>query len=162
SGDGSYYFREGGSFQNFPEGAHRFFGLVDRWGFKPGARVLEIGAGFCWASREIAKRGAELVTIDICDYLKIADLYLEQGLFFERLYADMNHLPFRDGSFDVVFAAAAVHHSSDLAETFRELRRVLKPGGRIVLLNECFVGMLEKAQVHAEDFAFNDHYYPVP
>jgi len=160
-GDDSYFFKEGGSFQNFAEGAHRFYDQAERWNFKPGLKVLEIGAGFCWASREIAKKGCDLVSIDICKYLYIADIYLKKGLFFERMYADMNELPFKDESFDVLFAAATIHHSSNLSETFKEFSRVIKKGGRIILLNECFVGILEKAQVHGEDFAYNDHYYPV-
>jgi len=160
-GDGSYYFKDGGCFQNFAEGAHRFYDLIDGWGLKPGMKVLDIGTGFCWSSREFVKRNCDVVAIDIVNYLKIADLYLKRGIHFERLYADMDLLPFQDESFDIVFAAAAIHHSSDMPKTFRELSRVLKKGGRVILLNECFIGHFEKAQVHDEDFAFNDHYYPV-
>lgn len=161
-GDGGSFFKEGGSFQNFAEGAHRFYDFIKIAKIGPGAKVLEIGAGFCWASRELASRGCDLVSIDICNYLKIADLYIKEGLFFERVYADMDRLPFKDKSFDVIFAAAAVHHSSNLEKTFREFRRVLKKDGRMYLLNECFIGIFEKPQKHAEDFAFNDNYYSVP
>lgn len=161
-GDDSYFFKEGGSFQNFSESAHRFYTLVDRWKIGPGQRVLEIGAGFCWASRELAKKGCDLVSIDICNYLEIADLYIRDNLFFERFYADMDVLPFKDGTFDIIFAAAAIHHSSDLEKTFKEFKRVLKPGGRLIMINECFIGLLEKPPANPEDFAFNDHYFSVP
>lgn len=160
-GDGSYLFREGGSFQNFAEGSHRFYELVNTWGLKPGTKVLELGAGFCWASREFAQRGCDVVAVDITDYLKVADLYLKDGLYFERIYADMNKLPFSKDSFDIIFAAAAVHHSSDLSSTFNELYRVAKPGGKLILLNECFIGSFEKPQQHSEDFGYNDHYYTI-
>ena len=160
-GDGSYFFKDGGSFQNFAEGSHRFFDLFDSWNIKSGMKVLELGAGFCWASREFAKKGCDVVAVDITDYLKIADLYLKNGLFFERFYADMDKLPFDNDSFDLIFAAATIHHSSDLGKTFKELNRVLRKNGKIILLNECFIGVLEKPQQHAEDFGYNDHYYPV-
>ncbi len=160
-GDGSYFFKAGGSFQNFAEGAHRFFGLFDSWEIKPGMRVLELGAGFCWASREFAKKGCDVVAVDITDYLKVADIYLKDGLYFERIYADMDKLPFENDSFDIIFAAATIHHSSDLDKTFKELNRVLKKDGRMILLNECFVGVFEKPQQHPDDFGYNDHYYPI-
>jgi ubiquinone/menaquinone biosynthesis C-methylase UbiE/uncharacterized protein YbaR (Trm112 family) len=160
-GDGSYFFKEGGSFQNFAEGSHRFFDLFDSWNIKPGMKVLELGAGFCWASREFAKRGCDVVAVDITDYLKVADLYLKNGLYFERFYADMDKLPFEKDSFDLIFAAATIHHSSDLDKTFKELNRVLKKNGKIILLNECFIGIFEKPQQHTADFGYNDHYYPV-
>ncbi len=161
-GDGSYFFKAGGSFQNFAEGAHRFFSLVETWPLEKGTKVLELGAGFCWASREFAERGCRVSAIDITDYLKVADIYLERGLFFERFYADMNNLPFKDKTFDLIFAAATIHHSSDLKKTFKELYRLLKKNGRIILLNECFIGILEKPQQHDEDFGYNDHYYTLP
>jgi len=161
-GDGSYFFTQGGSFQNFAEGAHRFYELIDTFDITPGLRVLEIGAGFCWASREFADRGCDVVAVDITSYLKVADLYLKKGLFFERVYSDMDHLPFKDGSFDILFAAATIHHSSDLNKTFKELYRVLKKGGKLILLNECFIGLFEKPQKHDEDFAYNDNYYTLP
>lgn len=160
-GDGSYFFKAGGSFQNFAEGSHRFFDLLDKRHIAPGMKVLELGAGFCWASREFAKKGCDVVAVDITDYLKVSDLYLRDGLYFDRIYADMDRLPFEEASFDLIFAAATVHHSSDLSKTFNELNRVLKKGGRLILLNECFIGVFEKAQQHGEDFGYNDHYYTV-
>ncbi len=160
-GDGSYFFKKGGSFQNFAEGSHRFFDLIDNWSIEPEMKVLELGAAFCWASREFAKKGCDVVAVDITDYLKVADLYLRDGLYFERIYADMDRLPFESGSFDIIFAAATIHHSSDLNRTFKELNRVLKKGGRAILMNECFVGVFEKPQQHPDDFGYNDHYYPV-
>ena len=161
-GNNSSFFKNNGSFQNFAEGAHRFFEFVDKWPVSGGARVLEVGAGFCWASREFVKRGAEVVAVEITEYLKVADLYIRENLFFERVYADMNNLPFLDNSFDIIFSAATVHHSSDLLKTFGEFYRVLKKGGKVILLNECFVGIFEKPQVHPEDFGYNDHYYTIP
>ena len=46
------------------------------------------------------------------------------------------HLPFDDGQFDIAFARAVLHHTSDLRSACREFFRVLKPGGRLVAVRE--------------------------
>ena len=48
----------------------------------------------------------------------------------------MNRVPVADASVDVVFAASCVHHSWDMGVTFREIARVLKPGGVAYLCGE--------------------------
>jgi ubiquinone/menaquinone biosynthesis C-methylase UbiE len=47
--------------------------------------------------------------------------------------ADVHHLPFDDGSFDLVTCRRAAHHFSDIARALREMRRVLRRGGRLVI-----------------------------
>jgi demethylmenaquinone methyltransferase/2-methoxy-6-polyprenyl-1,4-benzoquinol methylase len=44
------------------------------------------------------------------------------------------NLPFADGSFDCVLMGYALRHVADLRQTFAQYRRVLRPGGRVVLL----------------------------
>jgi SAM-dependent methyltransferase len=46
------------------------------------------------------------------------------------------HLPFADGDFDVVYARAVLHHTTDLDAACREFFRVLKPGGRLLAIRE--------------------------
>jgi ubiquinone/menaquinone biosynthesis C-methylase UbiE len=46
---------------------------------------------------------------------------------------ETEHLPFTNNSFDRVLMVDALHHVADQAETIRELYRVLKPGGRLVI-----------------------------
>ncbi|RJQ77248.1 methyltransferase domain-containing protein [Pseudonocardiaceae bacterium YIM PH 21723] len=48
------------------------------------------------------------------------------------LVGDMTDLPFPDGHFDAVFAIESIQHVPDQAAAFRELARVLRPGGRLV------------------------------
>lgn len=51
---------------------------------------------------------------------------------------DMRHLPYADGSFDVIISSLAVHNlpsKADREQAVREIARVLKPGGRIALLD---------------------------
>ncbi len=48
---------------------------------------------------------------------------------------DSEHLPFADGSFDVVTCSHSFHHYPHQAATIREMRRVLRPGGRLLLID---------------------------
>lgn len=107
----------------------------------PGKQVLDLGAGRCWSTHYLALQGADCVATDLVSAenvgLRAAAHYMrDQPIYFERVRCDMNEIPFNDGSFDFVFAQAAIHHSQDLPNTFREAARVLRPGGELVLTNE--------------------------
>jgi len=56
-------------------------------------------------------------------------------------------LPFPDGTFDVVFTRAVLHHVGDLVGFCREVRRVLKPGGRFLAVREHVISRLEDLPV---------------
>ena len=116
------------------------FRLLDREDWR-GRRVLEPGAGRCWLSAELARRGAEVTALDItpAPYLGLssAEVFFEdEEVYFERVLADMQRLPFTDGSFDAVVATATLHHSPDLEALSRELARVTRPGGMLLAANE--------------------------
>lgn len=103
---------------------------------RPGMRVLEVGAAKCWGSRHILAAGAEYVACDILDDPLIG---LGRGSFFgdfPRVQGDGEHLPFRDGAFDIAYCVATLHHALDLAAMTRELRRVTRRGGLVAALNE--------------------------
>jgi len=143
-GDGSYIFRKGG-LQNQAENAVRFYQTVDALRLRGNESVLEIGASFGWAAARFAQKGCSVVAVDVTDYLLCSDLYFKAwGVYFERFWADMNRLPFKDGVFDLVFANSVLHHSMDLRGVFSELLRVLRPGGKMVSLAECSLGLFEK------------------
>ncbi len=116
------------------------FRLLDREDWR-GQRVLEPGAGRCWLSAELARRGAEVTALDItpAPYLGLssAEVFFEdEEIYFERVLADMQRLPFTDGSFDAVVATATLHHSPGLEALARELARVTRPGGMLLAANE--------------------------
>ena len=47
---------------------------------------------------------------------------------------DAEALPFADGSFDRVFSNGVLHHTPDMSAALREIHRVLKPSGRVVII----------------------------
>ena len=52
----------------------------------------------------------------------------------------MSHLPYQDGTFDVVTAVETHYYWPNPVEDMREILRVLKPGGRLVLIAEAYKG----------------------
>lgn len=68
---------------------------------------------------EVAKRNARALGFEV-----------------EGRVADAERLPYDDNEFDVVIGHAVLHHVPDLEQSFREILRVLKPGGRFVFAGE--------------------------
>jgi len=106
-----------------------------------GRFVLDLAAGRCWTTRWLAEQGADCVATDmvLTDHigLKTGKRYIRHtGKFFERIACNLLDLPFADGTFDIVFGYAALHHCEDLPRAIREAVRVLKPGGDLVLAGE--------------------------
>lgn len=116
------------------ESRSQLLALFDEDRPEPGSVVLELGADVGWASSVLMKAGCRVIATDITDHLFLAPDRESPNLC--RLLADMNRVPLADSTVDVVFAASCVHHSWDLALTFREIARVLKDGGTAYLCGE--------------------------
>ena len=108
--------------------------LLDQEPLEPGSVVLELGADVGWASSVLLNAGCRVIATEITDHLLLAPDRDSPNLC--RLFADMNRLPVADATVDAVFAASCVHHSWDLGLTFKEIARVLKPGGTAYLCGE--------------------------
>ena len=100
----------------------------------PGSTVLEIGADVGWSSSILLDAGCRVLATDITDHILHPPDRNSVNLC--RLLADMNRIPLADSTVDAVFAASCVHHSWDLGLTFREIARLLKPGGTAYLCGE--------------------------
>ncbi|HEY4662926.1 MAG TPA: methyltransferase domain-containing protein [Candidatus Humimicrobiaceae bacterium] len=127
--------------------------------------ILDLGSGRCWSTRFFARNGCYAVGIDIllAKYVGLltGDIYIRnEGVYFERVRGNMNDLPFRDNIFDLVFITATLHHSSDVYMTLKEVHRVLKPTGRLILANEP-VGGFKKNKLDCAEIkvGINEHVY---
>jgi SAM-dependent methyltransferase len=88
-------------------------------------RIYEASAGEAYLSRELADRGHD---VTISNYRKLGTPGVRE------VQADLNvPLPFADASFDVVLCREVIEHVESVPHTLREFRRVLAPGGRLVL-----------------------------
>jgi SAM-dependent methyltransferase len=98
-----------------------------------GRRVLDAGCGAGALSVALVERGAEVVGIDTSEALLrlAADRLTDRARFELGDLRDV--LPFADGAFDVVVASLVMHYLQDWEPTLREFRRVLIPGGRLVI-----------------------------
>jgi ubiquinone/menaquinone biosynthesis C-methylase UbiE len=128
--------------------------LVDHVGVSPTDRVLDVATGTGHVALAAARRSAESVGIDyVPELLEIARRRAEaEDLVVELAEADAEHLPYDDGSFDVVLSAIGVMFAADHDAAGRELVRVTRPGGRIGVASwtpEGFVGgMLRTVGAH--------------
>lgn len=142
-GDGSHFFKRGGSFQSIARLSPRFYSTLNSLNLTGKETVLEIGACFSYASFKFAEKGCRVIATDVSNYLKVSRLFTEKA-YFDRIFCDMHRTPFRDNVFDIVFGSAVFHHTKELAVAFSEMHRVLKSGGRLVLINESARGIFEK------------------
>jgi SAM-dependent methyltransferase/uncharacterized protein YbaR (Trm112 family) len=133
--------------------------------FRAGQRILDVGANTCWASNILARRGLDVVALDITSTelqdLATADYFLDSGeVYFERVLSVMFDPAFVDACFDYVFCCETMHHNDpdNLDRTMRELHRILRPGGRLLMLNEPLRFPLRPKRHHGEEVAeFEGH-----
>jgi SAM-dependent methyltransferase len=111
------------------ESRKQLIDLLERYPIPEGSVVLEIGADHCWTSNLFLDRNCKVFAIDITNHLELASRASDPNLF--RAYADMNLLPLKNESVDIVWTTSAAHHTWDLERTFQECFRVLKPQGSL-------------------------------
>jgi demethylmenaquinone methyltransferase/2-methoxy-6-polyprenyl-1,4-benzoquinol methylase len=113
------------------------FGLDSRWRRRavadlrlaPASVVLDIAAGTGDFTRELRRQGQRAVATDLSYNM----LHTARNVA-ERVQADASHLPFRWAAFDGATCGYALRNFTDLEKSFAEMARVLRPGGRLSLL----------------------------
>lgn len=118
--------------------------LTGQCGIKFHGRVLEIGAGGAWFSAELSKlpNVVELITTDYSTKLlqeqapKVFKLLNAHGAKITRMPADFYQLGFPANHFDYVVCSSVLHRTANMVTVLREVKRVLKPGGRLVAIRE--------------------------
>jgi len=100
-----------------------------------GRSVLDVGCGDGALAVELRKRGAAVTGIDASDsMIEAARARAKaEGVDIAFQAAAVEHLPFPPESFDVAVAVTILCFVDDAAPAFREMARVLRPGGRLVI-----------------------------
>jgi len=106
----------------------------------PYATALELGAGTGFFSLNLKQAGV-LADVHVTDLspgmVEAAQGNAEKlGFTVEGRVADAERIPYDDNTFDIVVGHAVIHHIPDVEAAFREMLRVLKPGGRFVIAGE--------------------------
>jgi SAM-dependent methyltransferase len=140
----------GTKFADAEPGSRRFYDLVEahryekEWhipaaaGFaqSKGLTVLEIGCGLGTDGAQFAQAGAQYTGIDLTEAAvdlarRRFEIFKLPGTF---RVADAEKLDFPDDSFDLVYSHGVLHHTPDTQAAVREIHRVLRPGGRAVVM----------------------------
>jgi phosphatidylethanolamine/phosphatidyl-N-methylethanolamine N-methyltransferase len=110
---------------------------LERMGIQPDDRILEVGVG-TGINTSMYPRNCHITGVDLSSSMleKARERVAREGLRNVRLLEmDAQNLTFADGSFDIVYAPYLVSVVPDPVQVAREMRRVCKPGGKIIILN---------------------------
>jgi SAM-dependent methyltransferase len=101
-----------------------------------GRDVLEIGGGLGTDLSQFARHGARVTDVDLSlGHLRLAQENFDlRGLRGRFVHLDAERLPFEAASFDVVYSNGVLHHTPDTARLVAEIRRVLRPHGRVIAM----------------------------
>jgi SAM-dependent methyltransferase len=112
--------------------------LADLVGIRRDERVLDVGGGLGGPARTLARAfGCHVTILDLTEeYCRVGEELTRRAGLADRLrfrHGDALHMPFDEGTFDVIWT----HHSSmnveDKGQLYREAHRVLRPAGRLAL-----------------------------
>lgn len=101
-----------------------------------GKRVLDVGCGNGYILSRYALAGAHVSGVDITPTgVRLSrSRFAQMGLEGDIREANAEQLPFQDESFDCVCSMGVLHHTPDMSSAIREIHRVLKPGGRLIIM----------------------------
>jgi phosphatidylethanolamine/phosphatidyl-N-methylethanolamine N-methyltransferase len=109
----------------------------DRMEIRPGSHILEVGVG-TGINASLYPRNCHITGIDLSTSMldKARERVAREGLRHVRLLEmDAAETPFADDTFDIVYAPYLISVVPDPVKVACEMRRVCKPGGKIVILN---------------------------
>ncbi len=115
--------------------------------------MLDFGTGDGQVADKICKQGVLVTGVDVRDYR-------HQGVKIPFKTFDGYRTPFSSGQFDVVLATNVLHHEARNNKAEAEIRRVLKPGGRFVVIETVPVGNSKhELEMDFERTFINDYFY---
>ena len=127
------------------------------------AHMLDFGCGNMYTSIELLKLSPTLkiTGLDVVKDQNLNDEVLnDKRLDFALLTTKA--LPFANDTFDVVLALATMHHTEDPEYYLSELKRVTKPTGCIILIEEMYINLVDKIWISSQDWLLNKMKAGVP
>ena len=113
-------------------------------------KLLEVGCGIGVDSIQLAKAGFDVTAVDLTENaLAVAREYATHaGVTIDFRRANAENLDFPDATFDVVYSFGVLHHTPDIEQAVSEVHRVLKPGGKALIMlyaRDSLVNLVHKA-----------------
>lgn len=109
---------------------------------QPNERVLDVGAGMGAGTVLAARSGADVVAVEPTPFMRrvlgVRRLLQRRRSAIEVVDGSAEQLPVSDASIDAVWAVNTMHHWIDPDRGVAEIGRVVRPGGRVVLVDEDF------------------------
>jgi ubiquinone/menaquinone biosynthesis C-methylase UbiE len=101
-----------------------------------GKKVLDVGSGNGYVLSKYAREGAEVYGVDLTPTAisLCQQRFALLGLRGHFELANAERLPFADNTFDCVCSMGVLHHTPDTTTAVEEIYRVLKPGGRLIVM----------------------------
>ncbi|MFI5222271.1 MAG: class I SAM-dependent methyltransferase [Bacteroidia bacterium] len=130
----------------------------------PDSNILDFGAGNMYLAERLSEMvpGLKITGIDVIEDQNFDKTILKEfpNIFFQKY--DGDKIPFNDGTFDHAIASAVMHHTPDPEYFLSELKRIVKPGGSILLVEEMYHNPIDRFFVSLEDLVFNKMKKGVP
>lgn len=99
-------------------------------------KVLDLGAGNGWLSYRLAGRGHQVAAIDLLtNTFDGLGAYIHYDVAFTPVQAEFDRLPFVGGQVDLAVFNGSLHYAMDYTTTLGEALRVLRPDGRLVIMD---------------------------
>jgi len=140
----------GTQFTQLEWGSKEFFEEVERFRYETqpfmkkiagfdqfaGKKLLEVGCGLGTDLLQFAKGGAHVTGVDLTPHsIELVKKRFElEGIAVDARVSDAENLPFENNSFDVVYSFGVLHHTPNTQKAIDEIRRVLRPGGKIAIM----------------------------
>jgi len=93
-------------------------------------KILDAGCGTGWFSAEACRRNANVTSMDLGEGLLNQ---VAKKCESDRIVGSILEMPFDDNTFDYVVSSEVIEHTPDPAQAIKEIYRVLKPNGTVVL-----------------------------
>lgn len=128
-----------------------------------GSMLLDFGCGNMFTAIQLLHHlpNLQVIGVDIIRDQNLSEETLKDSRL-QFIQSASEVLPFPDNHFDGTLALATLHHTPDPVYYLNELKRVIKPGGFVLLVEEMAINYLDKLYISTEDWLLNKMKEGVP